>query len=625
MNLQPYTDEEYDEIIDKGLDGKMLFGHSSFGGTTSSNDNDTDENTNFLPPHAKSNPSLQPNGSTNSSTSFNYLLSPGATNTSSHQSSAPPNPVTQSLGQSGTQHVAPSASLQQPSTQQGSMTPMPMRNQYGFSARHQPRSSDYESDRVAISRNRRGATDKERNKSRELSTAAITPSIKRSNITKILNSNSSSSYDISEDATQWQMTLVNIHRHAVASDFKHIIMIPKHFDEKNPNWMSNTGIEYVNAILDHDKLRPDHYSRWQYFLRNWGNQEEVTSDQWFEEKLVKSLDPALLKEVMSEFNGLEEDEKGSITFLCIIIDRIVQSNQEARRAMEDYIKSFDIRRFSGEDVTEACLRIKAIAQSIGTNQLPSDIIHRVLEGFAYASTPAFQNFCHTQESVISSSLFCNQLSSTTLYQQLVNVLNDLEVRYTDLRSGQRWLGYGHGTSTIDSTFLVSSNTTNHLDGDELTDTEYNVYLNTVGRGKALPYDIWVRDKTCHHCGEVGHVRPRCPHRDQASTQRSGGRQQYRPPSKAGTTGGKRFETSPAVGTRSSSQHLSKSSSNDKKDYIKRVLTAVMDMVDSDDTPSHDDDDEQQVEEDSPPPALSSPKISESKYSAFLAALGCPKE
>ena len=104
---------------------------------------------------------------------------------------------------------------------------------------------------------------------------------------------------------------------------------------------------------------------------------------------MKSLDPALLREVMSEFTKLET--KGSITLLRVIINRIVQSNQESRRAMEEYIKTFDIRRFPGEDVTKACLRIKAIAQSIGTHQLPADIIHRVLEGFAHASTPAFQN------------------------------------------------------------------------------------------------------------------------------------------------------------------------------------------------------------------------------------------
>lgn len=234
---------------------------------------------------------------------------------------------------------------------------------------------------------------------------------------------------------------------------------------------------------------------------------------------MKSLDPSLLREVVSEFDKVEEDKKGSITLLRIIINRIVQSNQESRRAMEEYIKNFDIRRFPGEDVTEACLRIKAIVQSIGTHQLPSDIIHRVLEGFAHASTPAFQNFCHTQESVISSSLVRNRMSPATLFQQLVEVLSDLETRYNDLRSGQRWHGYGHGTSAVDSAF-VSSTSTNCFDHSSDTNEDYSVYVTTVGRNRALPYDVWVRDKTCHHCGEIGHVCPRCPHQDQPPIQSS---------------------------------------------------------------------------------------------------------
>ena len=511
-------------------------------------------------------------------------------------------------------------------------TPMPPnRTPYGFSLRAKPRVSNYETDRVAIPRTARGISEKERNKSRELCTTAITPLIKRSNITKLLTSDSATPYDISEDASQWQMTLQTIHRHVVASDFKHIIMIPLDFDINTGMIHSVTDNEFINAILDHDKLFPKQYARWQEFLRLWGNQEEITSDRWLEEMLMKSLDPSLLREVVSEFDKVEEDEKGSITLLRIIINRIVQSNQESRRAMEEYIKNFDIRRFPGEDVTEACLRIKAIAQSIGTHQLPSDIIHRVLEGFAHASTPAFQNFCHTQESVISSSLVRNRMSPATLFQQLVEVLSDLETRYNDLRSGQRWHGYGHGTSAVDSAF-VSSTSTNCFDHSSDTNEDYSVYVTTVGRNRALPYDVWVRDKTCHHCGEIGHVRPRCPHRDQPPIQRRDIRSKYHGNSRSNGTGGKNFIT-PTSGSRDNTSYKHSSSnrqsSNEKKEYVKKVLTAVMDMVDSDDTPSCDDAVENQVDDidtsNTVLNAISSPTINESKYAAFLAALGCPKD
>ena len=627
MHLEPYTNEELEEIEDKGL-SQMLADSSPTTGNISSNGNPAaapslSSLTGIASsPTTQQQPFSQPNtmGATT-----NHRRSPNGNNSgnsgTAQQQVASNQGSTQGnlMGTTGHSNTAMISQMPPPGTP------------FGFSLRPTPRTNNYETDRVAISRNDRGTTEKERNKIRELCTTAITPSIKRSNITKLLTSDAASSYDISEDATQWQMTLLAIHRHVVASDFKHIIMIPHVFDENFGIINSVNDNEFLNAILDHDKIHPDYYSRWQMFLRRWGGKEEITSDRWLEEMLMKSLDPALLREVMSEFGKLEEDEKGSITLLRIIINRIVQSNQESRRAMEEYIKTFDIRRFPGEDVTEACLRIKAIAQSIGTHQLPSDIIHRVLEGFAHASTPSFQIFCHTQESVISSSLVRNRLSSATLYQQLVDVLSDLETRYTDLRSGQRWLGHGHGTSTIDSAFLASGSSDSYSD-DGHDDTEnYAVYLNTVGRNKALPYDVWVRDKTCHHCGEIGHVRPHCPRRDQPPVQRRDNRNKYHNTSRSAGNGGRSFETKTS-GPRESSSYIkssSRQSSNEKKDYVKKVLTAVMDLVDSEDVPSCDNNEEQRAEDSGTTNTalnvISSPTISESKYAAFLAALGCPKE
>lgn len=66
--------------------------------------------------------------------------------------------------------------------------------------------ADYDNDRIIIARANRGATVKEQAKVRELCTTAITPQITRSNITKLLTSDATS-YDIAEDAAQWQTTL----------------------------------------------------------------------------------------------------------------------------------------------------------------------------------------------------------------------------------------------------------------------------------------------------------------------------------------------------------------------------------------------------------------------------------
>ena len=505
--------------------------------------------------------------------------------------------------------------------------------------------ADYDNDRVVIPRTLRGSTTKERAKIRELCTTPITPQITRSNITKLISSDSNSNYDIAEDAAQWQTMLRSINRHAIASDFKHIIMIPLYFDEKDPTTY-NASAPFVNAILDHDQLTDDHYKRYQRFLRRFGRDEEITSDAWFEEKLWKSLSPALHSEVLSDFIELDKDDdedpnkpkdscQGSLTLLRIIINRVVQSNQESRRSLEEYIRNFDIRKFPGEDVTAASLRIKAVARSLGTTNLPSDIIHRVLEGFARASTPMFQSFCATQESLITSSLVRDRLTNKdNIYKMLVNVLADLEVRYADLRSGQRWLGHGHGTTISDSVFLSSAH--DGLDDDDVLgdDDDYAVYITSVGRHKALPFDVWVRDKNCHHCGELGHIRPQCPNRKDPPLRRANPRH---PGSSSNHYGhGKYDAKSGSQRTHPSHQRSSKTYPTDGKQYAKKVLTAALELVDADDPM------------DSPavaflgssapvetsttnPTTTDGPSTDQhqggepSKYTAFLAALGCPKE
>ena len=71
-------------------------------------------------------------------------------------------------------------------------------------------------------------------------------------------------------------------------------------------------------------------------------------------------------------------------------------NQEAKDALESYIKDFNITNFPGENVPSACLRLKAVAKALGNDALPSNVIRKVLDGFAKSSTKAFNEVCSSQ-------------------------------------------------------------------------------------------------------------------------------------------------------------------------------------------------------------------------------------
>jgi hypothetical protein len=242
-------------------------------------------------------------------------------------------------------------------------------------------------------------------------------------------------------------------------------------------------------------------------LRLFGGEQEIISDAWLADKLWKSLDLDLRVEVKSDFAELQDIDKGSISLLRLIINRMVQNTHESRRAMEEYVRTFDIQKFPGEDVTKATLRIKAIAQSLGTTRLLSDIVHRVLEGFARSSTPDFTQLCHHQRSMISSSLVKTVLRQDSLYKTLIAVMNDLEVHYAELLTGQRWLEVGNGTLGK-SAFITNPD----YDSDSGSDiSEYEEYMTLTAKlGHRIPFEEWVKDKICRNCNEMGHIQRNCP-------------------------------------------------------------------------------------------------------------------
>ncbi len=173
----------------------------------------------------------------------------------------------------------------------------------------------YDSDRVIVPRSRRGTTDKDRAKIREICTEPITPKITRGNMAKLLTASlSDDSYDIATDAAQWQAALGNIWNHIVQYDYTHITMIPLSFDPSNGASVTHNST-FVNSVLDHDKLTDDHYFNWQILLRRFSRDEELTSDNWLVDKLWKSLDSSLYTEVKSDFDELMPLQKGAISLL----------------------------------------------------------------------------------------------------------------------------------------------------------------------------------------------------------------------------------------------------------------------------------------------------------------------
>ena len=114
---------------------------------------------------------------------------------------------------------------------------------------------------------------------------------------------------------------------------------------------------------------------------------------------------------------------------------MVTNNNEARRHLLRFIETFNIRHYHGENVSATCVHIKEICCALTLHHLPEDLLHRLLDGFAKASTEDFRMMCSTQRINYNSRAYQHLWASHSLTTQLTNMRRDLEDTYRDLLSG----------------------------------------------------------------------------------------------------------------------------------------------------------------------------------------------
>jgi hypothetical protein len=160
----------------------------------------------------------------------------------------------------------------------------------------------------------------------------------------------------------------------------------------------------------------------------------------------------------------------------------------------------------------ACLRLKAVTTSLGSNNLPTSIIRKLLEGVAKSATVSFNKVCTSQLALCHGSISQKLFNDTSLHTQLVNILNDLESVYLDLVGSKLWAGVDAMLKA--SSFkaaLANADDANAMVLAAVKHMPADIKERALVAVKTLPWEEWVKlYATCHHCGEKGHIHPMCP-------------------------------------------------------------------------------------------------------------------
>ena len=278
-----------------------------------------------------------------------------------------------------------------------------------------------------------------------------------------------------------------------------LLLIPQNVELSAPNIVAKART-FKNAIDDWKSLEDKDYFEWQEFILRYGSFEDTTSDSWIDDVLFLSMDKTLRIEVESDITNIHPRQCGSISTLRCIIKRMVMKIQEAKDALENYICNFDITKFPGENVPTACLRLNAVAQARGDEDLPSNTICKVREGFSISSTISFNDFCSSQIALRCSSIYLDMVKKSSLQSQLSILLGDIETNYLDLVGGNKWESITSSPSA--SSFLANPCT-------KIAEEKDNARV--LAAKADIPWDEWVKKfAECHYCGKKGHICPDCP-------------------------------------------------------------------------------------------------------------------
>jgi hypothetical protein len=160
----------------------------------------------------------------------------------------------------------------------------------------------------------------------------------------------------------------------------------------------------------------------------------------------------------------------------------------------------------------ACLCLKAVATSLGSDNLPMNVICKLLEGFAKSATVSFNKVCMSRLALRCGSISQKLFKDTSLHTQLVDILNDLESVYLDLVGSKFWAGvnatpqassFKAALANEDGANAVVLAAAKHMPAD--------IKVRALAAVKTLPWEQWVKlYATCHHCREKGHIHSMYP-------------------------------------------------------------------------------------------------------------------
>lgn len=359
----------------------------------------------------------------------------------------------------------------------------------GLEILHRPRTEREAANVRILSKHERGYTQEARLKRKKVATAPLTDKLACSNVLSLLTSESLDEDALVKDNQNWQTSIrglqMRLREHDMLGPFK----IPTTFLD------DGTVIEDpFRNLFDDQSITEDEVRRWQRVLLRKASQVDVESDQWAEILLDGSMTATLKQLVLDDFEELAEDERGAVTMAFFMVRNMRLSNQESIDGLQEWVRTFTILKFSGQNVNTACSHVRAVIKTLDSiGEIPANAMRCILDGFAAANTEEFKALCVQLAAADRSSVIRTNVEGMSMRKKIFSVLKDLDQTYRDLKAGHRWRGVSHDGAAYSASLSTDD-------------------AQALAARRQLPYDLWVKRAKCHNCGETGHIQKDCPNK-----------------------------------------------------------------------------------------------------------------
>ena len=107
-------------------------------------------------------------------------------------------------------------------------------------------------------------------------------------------------------------------------------------------------------------MLPEQVFQWSKFLKRWVAKVEMKSVTWASDVLDKNMVPELKFLVHEALARLPIDEQAGVSKFKIMIDLVVHSSQEGNDALRNWLDTFSILAYDGENVAVAGTECRAV-------------------------------------------------------------------------------------------------------------------------------------------------------------------------------------------------------------------------------------------------------------------------